>query len=81
MSGYNHIDDSNCGCAQCQADDEAYEDETTDCECWEYEYIDPLLGSATCQRCGSRRYLTGEQIAEMARLDAEYQEMIERENS
>lgn len=67
---------SNCGCMQCQADDEAYDDETSDCDCWEYEHIDPLTGCATCGRCGARRYLSSEQMAELSRLQAEYGEAI-----
>lgn len=76
MGGEHHVDDSNCGCMQCQADDEAYDDETSDCDCWEYEHIDPLTGCATCGRCGARRYLSSEQMAELSRLQAEYGEAI-----
>ena len=31
----------------------------------------PLIGSATCTRCGTRRYLSGEQMAELNRLQEE----------
>lgn len=81
MDGYNHVDDSNCGCAQCQADDEAYDDETSDCDCWEYEHIDPLTGCATCGQCGSKRYISADQMREIERLQAEYDALVEREHS
>ena len=81
MVGEHHVDDSNCGCAQCQADDETYDDDTTDCDCWEYEYVDPLTGCATCGRCGSRRYLSVEQMRKLAEWQAAYDEVMEQENT
>ena len=81
MGGAHHVDDLNCGCMQCQADDEAYDDESDECDCWEYEHIDPLTGVASCYRCGSRRYLSAEQMRQVEALQAEYDEMIERENT
>jgi len=82
VGGENHIDDRNCGCAQCLADDEAYyDDETDECDCWEYEHIDPFTGCATCGRCGALRYLSSEQMNELARLQAEYDAEMERDNT
>lgn len=72
-----------CLCQECLDEmdrelDEHLADDACDCE--EYEYIDPLTGSATCNRCGSRRYLSAEQMKRIDAAQAEYDARMADEN-
>lgn len=68
-------------CAQEAEIDDTEDDDADECDCSEYEHIDPLTGCATCGRCGARRYLSSEQMKEIERLQAEYDEAMERDNT
>jgi len=43
--------------------------------------FDPLTGCATCGQCGSKRYISADQMREIERLQAEYDALVEREHS
>lgn len=51
-----------------------------DCDCFNEE-VDVIEGYAWCPDCGSRRYLTSQQISERLALEAELQEEYDRQCS
>lgn len=76
-----HIEDTNCGCTDCQEADDIYLDENTlHCDCEDLE-VDILTGRGICPSCGRTRWLTTKQLSERRRLQAEYDEAMERDNT
>ena len=71
----NHIDDGNCGCMQCQADEQAWDDEDLSEHCDHEDYdADILTGVATCGLCGARWHQTAEEIEREAEAQKHYDE-------
>lgn len=76
-----HINDMNCGCPDCEEAEDVYLAENApECDC-EDEEVDMLTGRGVCPSCGRTRWLTSEQLQECQRLQAEYDEAMERDNT
>ncbi|WP_029066519.1 hypothetical protein [Labrenzia sp. DG1229] len=60
-------------------DDDEYADYDDDleCDCMDEE-IDVLTGVAHCSRCGSRRYLSSEDLSKRLKLEADLQADYDR---